>query len=94
MKDKSAEYVQNGGWSSAHFAPRAIPLMQELKAAGVKVTVGRTVIHMNNLKAYVHHNGRTEEYATITNFKGVELATFHYTEFDDLAAFIKQALKL
>ena len=94
MKDKSAEYVSNGGWSSAHFAPNAIPLLEELKAAGVKVTVGRTVIHVNNIKAYVHHNGRSEEYATITDFRGRELATFHHTEFDALAAFIKTRLGL
>jgi len=92
MKDKSAEYVANGGWSSHYFAHAAIPLMMELKQAGVPVTVGRTVVHINKgsalIKAYVHHNGRTEEYATITNSKGEELATFHYTEADKLREFI------
>ena len=91
MKDKSAEYAANGGWSSHHFAPAAIPLMLELQGLGVRVTVGRSVIHLGKpvtLKAYVHHNGRTEEYATLTNSKGEELATFHYTEADKLRDFI------
>lgn len=95
MRDKSQEYVANGGWSSALFAPNAIPLMGELQTQGVKVTVGRSVIHIGKkLKAYVHHNGRTPEYATITDFRGTELATFHHTDFVKLAEFVKQKLEL
>ena len=95
MKDKSAEYVANGGWSSALFAPQALPLIGELKSAGILITVGRSVIHLGKkLKAYVHHNGRTPEYATITDFRGTELATFHHTEFEKLSEFIKLELGL
>lgn len=89
MRDKSAEYIANDGWSSKLFAPNAIPLMQELVQAGMQVTVGRSVIHVGKkLKAYVHHNGRTEEYATITDRRGTELATFHYSEFHKLREFV------
>lgn len=97
MKDKSSEYIANGGWSSALFAPQAIPLLGELKAANVPVVVGRTVIHIGEgrkkIKAYVHHNGRTEEYATITDCRGTELATFHYTDFHKLREFVLGELK-
>lgn len=93
MKDKSEDYVANGGWSSALFAQHAIPLMSDLKDQGVQVTVGRSVIHIGKkLKAYVHHNGRTAEFATITDWKGVELDTFHHTDFVKLAKFIKLKL--
>lgn len=89
MHDKSAEYAANGGWSSKLFALNAIQLMQELVTAGVPVTAGRSVIHIGKkLKAYVHHNGRTKEYATITDMHGIELETFHFTEFDKLREFV------
>lgn len=95
MRDKSDEYVANGGWSSALFAPQAIVLMSELKIADVIVVVGRNVIHIGRkLKAYVHHNGRTPEYATITDFRGTELASFHHTEFEKLSEFVKLELGL
>lgn len=94
MKDKSAEYIANDGWSSKHFVPMAVPLLQELQAAGVQVVVGRSVIHLaKKLKAYVHHNGRTEEYATITDWKGNELGTFHHTEAHGLRAMILDELR-
>ena len=82
MRDRSAEYAVNGGWSSKFFAANAGALLQELNTLGVRVIVGRTVIHIGqNLKAYVHHNGRSNEYATITDARGVELDTFHHTQF-------------
>lgn len=89
------EYEQNGGWSSHFFAENAARLMRELLALGVQVTVGRTVVHMEKadtkLKAYVHHNGRTEEYATITTRGGSEILTVHYTEFEKLEKYLKDA---
>jgi len=92
------EYKSNGGWSSHFFAENAVKLIQELKAQGVEVTIGRTVIHLvhggRKLKAYVHHNGRTEEYATITDQRGAELITVHHTQFDDLRAFIRAEFNL
>lgn len=96
MKDKAEEYKANGGWSSHLFASNAWDLMCELKKHGTDVTVGRTVVHItrktddgaHRLKAYVHHNGRTEEYATITDRRGTELASFHYTEFHKLREFV------
>lgn len=92
MKDKSDEYVENDGWSSKLFSSTAIVLMEELRILGVQVTVGRSVIHIGEgrkkLKAYVHHNGRTPEFATFTDCRGTELATFHHTEIEGLRAFV------
>lgn len=88
-------YEKEDGWSSKLFAKRAIPLLKKLAASEVAVEVGRTVIYLTGkqkLKAYVHHNGRSKEFATITDAKGVELATFHYTEFDALERFILEEL--
>ena len=94
MKDRSAEYEANDGWSSSLFAKGAAALIRRLKESGVKVSVGRTVIHIGeNMKAYVHYNGRTKEYATITDRNGVELQTFHHTEFEDLSNFILKELE-
>ncbi len=96
MKKSIDEYEANGGWSSHFFAENAIMLMNELQALGVNVVVGRTVIHISKagrkLKAYVHHNGRTEEYATITDQTGIELLTVHHTDFEKLSTFIKGQL--
>lgn len=87
------EYEENGGWSSHFFAENAVRLMRELQAMGVALQVGRTVVHMEKdgvkLKAYVHHNARSEEYATITDRVGVELLTVHYTEFEKLEKYVK-----
>lgn len=92
------EYKSNGGWSSKLFAENSYPLIQYLIDNGVDVTIGRTVIHISKdntkLKAYVHYKGRTEEYATITDFKNNELLTVHYTEFEKLSKFIKDTLCL
>lgn len=89
------EYEENGGWSSHFFAENAARLMRELQTMGVSLQVGRTVVHMEKdnvkLKAYVHHAGRTEEYATITTRSGIELLTVHYTEFQKLENFVKNA---
>lgn len=82
-------YEDNEGWSSKLFHAPAVLLMKELMGIGIKITVGRTVIHIaNTLKAYVHHNGRTSEFATITDRRGVELATFHHTNFEKLREFV------
>ena len=95
MKDRFEDYEKATGWSSKRFAPNALPLLAELKVAGHSITVGRSVIHIaGTLKAYVHHNGRSAEYATITDMAGAELATFHYTDFASLASFIKSKLIL
>jgi ribosomal protein S18 len=98
MNKSLVEYEQNGGWSSKLFAKQAVALMAELAAQGVDVKIGRTVIHIKKnkktLKAYVHHNGRSEEYATITDSKGVELLTVHYKDFEQLSQYIKDTLCL
>jgi hypothetical protein len=97
MKDKSAEYVANGGWSSFHFAAKALPLIGELKAMNVPVVIGRSVIHIGTgatmLKAYVHHNGKSEEWATITNSRGVELGSFHFLDFVHLKRLVLNHVK-
>lgn len=86
------EYAENGGWSSHHFAENAVPLIKSLMSLGAEVKIGRHVIHVKNgkakLKAYPHFNGRSEEYVTITDMKGQELFTAHYTKFDELAEFV------
>lgn len=98
MKKTILEYEQNSGWSSRLFAKNAVILLKELSSLGVDVKIGRTVIHIKKkktaIKAYVHHNGRNEEYATITDIKGNELLTVHYTEFETLTKFIKDTLCL
>lgn len=87
------DYESAAGWSSKHFAADALDLILKLKAKGIKVDIGRTVIHIGlNLKAYVHHNGRSAEYATITDWNGVEIESFHYTEFKNLSALIQREL--
>lgn len=93
MKDRTDGYIANGGWSSKLFAAEAIKFMGELKALGYEITVGRSVIWIGGIcKAYVHHNGRSEEFATITNVNGKELGSFHYTEFDKLRACVLERL--
>jgi hypothetical protein len=96
MNKSLEEYEKNNGWSSSLFSANAISLMGDLVREGVDVSVGRTVIHLkkNNttLKAYVHYKGRSEEYATITDYKGNELLTVHYAEFEKLSKFIKGTL--
>jgi hypothetical protein len=86
------EYAENGGWSSHFFAENAQRLMRELTSRGVELQLGRTTVHLKReavkLKVYVHHNGRTEEYATVTAFDGRELLTVHYKDFDELESFI------
>lgn len=84
------EYERAGGWSSSKFYKPALALMKELACRGVKVDVGRTVIYVGEkFKCYVHHNGRSKDYATITNFQGAELITAHYTEFDKIETFLR-----
>lgn len=96
MNKSLSEYKENCGWSSNLFSANAIVLMGELIQVGIEVSIGRTVIHMKKnktrLKAYVHYKGRSEEYATITDYKGNELLTVHYTEFEKLSTFIKDTL--
>ena len=96
MSKTVEEYEENGGWSSHFFVVNAVKLMKELQDLGIAVVVGRTVIHLSRddkkLKAYVHHNGRNREYATVTDRKGVELLTVHYSDFDSLSTFIKDYL--
>jgi hypothetical protein len=98
LKRSVEEYEANSGWSSHYFAENAAGLMRQLMARGVAVSVGRTVVHMSKdglkLKAYVHHNGRSEEFATITRNNGEELLTVHYTDFHQITNFLFQQFKL
>lgn len=77
------EYLAAGGWSSNLFLEHAKVLFndRDLKR-GCKFEVGRSVIYIRSggqvLKVYVHHNGRTKEYMTLSE-GGTEVATFHYT---------------
>ena len=90
------EYAANNGWSSHHFAERAVPLIQQLMSAGVDVKIGRHVIHVKKgdvkFKAYPHYKGRSEEFVTITDWSGNEMLTVHHTEFDKLHGFVMEVL--
>ena len=90
------EYAANSGWSSHHFVEHAIPLIQQLQASGVDVKIGRHVIHVQHaavkFKAYPHYKGRSEEFVTITDWRGNELLTVHHTEFEKLQGFVIQLL--
>jgi hypothetical protein len=92
------EYKENNGWSSQLFSENALSLIEELMSAGIDVIIGRTVVYIRKdkikLKAYVHYNGRSEEYATITDRNGIELLTVHYTEFEKLSKFVKDILSV
>lgn len=76
------EYLANNGWSSALFLEHAKLAFTSLP--GVEIKVGRTVVVCTQgdktVKVYVHHNGRSKEYLTITDKHGRELWTFHYTD--------------
>jgi hypothetical protein len=81
------EYEKGGGWSSSLFYKSAMVIFKKLQKADYTVDVGRTVVYISKgrhkLKAYVHYNGRSKEYLTITDGKGTELETFHYTDSAD-----------
>jgi len=80
------EYVNSGGWSSHYFLSHAkelIPTLNQLDE--IEIKIGRHVIHIHVrgkllLKAYVHYKGRSREYLTFTDKRGVELETFHHTD--------------
>jgi hypothetical protein len=76
------EFFRAGGWSAYRFVPHARHVLVNLPE-GVAVEVGRTVIHLvgptRTLRVYVHHNGRSAEYATFTDDRGRELESFHFT---------------
>ena len=75
-------YLENEGWSSKYFLLHAKYIFDHLPKH-IKIDVGRTVIHLTGsklVKAYVHHNGKSSEYVTLTDSVGNELATFRYDE--------------
>jgi len=75
------EFLENSGWSANKFLEHAEYLYKRFNG---HVEIGRTVVHLygngRQLKAYVHHNGRSAEYLTLTDAHGAELTTFHYTD--------------
>ena len=77
------EYMNSNGWSSGLFINHARFLFAKLKDK-VHFRVGRTVIHVftetRTIKFYVHHNGRSKEFMTITDVNGKELQTYHCSE--------------
>lgn len=82
MSKSFDEYLENSGWSSHLFQKHASYLYLLLGSVAV-IKVGRTVITMESktskIKFYVHHNGRSKEYMTITDAQGNELITYHHT---------------
>lgn len=78
------QYLEAGGWSSNLFVEHARRLFEDKHFTRTcDFEVGRSVIYIRSngkmIKAYVHHNGRSKEFMTLTNEKGDELATFHYS---------------
>ena len=84
---KSIEkYLEAGGWSSSNFFEHAKVLFKDRDINCVAAfEVGRSVIYLRHsaqgkmLKFYVHHNGRSKEFMTITYENGDEYKTFHYS---------------
>ena len=96
MSKTIEEYMNNNGWSSSLFLNHAKYLLENL-GDKIQLKVGRTVIHMftatRTIKFYVHHNGRSKEFLTITDVNGNELQTFHYSEpFDKVLNAVKEIL--
>jgi hypothetical protein len=77
------EYLTAEGWSSKKFLKHAEFAFNELKE--LKIYVGRSVIYITNpvlcnmIKAYVHLHGRTSEWVTFTDEKGIELESVHFS---------------
>lgn len=96
MSHTLEEYEAQKGWSSELFVDNAGRLMRELIGAGIHIRIHRTVIHLrsktHSVKAYVHHNGRSPEWATLTTWRGEELGSFHHTDFEQLASSLKSQL--
>lgn len=84
LSKTTAEYFSNGGWSSHHFVKHAEVILDWVSPRkDISVKLGRTVIHVTNtatnigIKFYVHYNGRSKEFMTITDKLGNELKTYH-----------------
>lgn len=80
------EFFANHGWSASHFVPHAKFILENAPFLKIQVTFGRTVVEIRDvkaggrkIKAYVHHNGRSNEHLTFTWDDGTEIETFHYT---------------
>jgi hypothetical protein len=98
MSHTLEEYEAQKGWSSELFIDKAGPLIRELTSLNVHIVIHRTVIHLrgktHSIKAYVHHNGRSPEWATLTTWRGEEIDSFHHTDFEQLASTLKCHLGL
>lgn len=81
LSKSQKEFFANMGWSAHKFLPHAYHLAANFIG---EIGVGRTVVylHHNNtlIKVYVHHNGRSDDYLTLTDSKGHELQTLHCSE--------------
>ena len=71
------EFFENSGWSAKLFIDHAKKIYDYF---GDELQVGRTVVHLRNLRIYVHFNGRSREYMTVCDKFRNELYTFHYLE--------------
>jgi hypothetical protein len=78
------EYLQYGGWSSSLFFNHAKLLFRDKDINRLATfEIGRTVVYLRArgklFKFYVHYQGRSKEYLTLTDSHGVEIAAYHYT---------------
>lgn len=80
-------YLANQGWSSSAFLEHAKFLFAELPKYDITISVGRTVVYLNRetrlgctvlvLKCYVHYQGASRQYLTITDSSGNALKSFY-----------------
>jgi hypothetical protein len=97
MKDKSAEYEQNNGWSNHRFAPLMPSFKSAMRKLNAEVTIGRTVAHIKKnkkiLKLYPHYKGRSNDTLTLVDENKNVLLDFSLTiSFDELILTIKSNL--
>ena len=80
-------YLANEGWSSSKFLDHAKFLFDELPKYDIRIEVGRTVVYLHRttrlgcdvvaLKCYVHYQGASKEYLTVTDAKGNAIKCFY-----------------
>ena len=81
MSKSITDYLENSGWSSENFLDHAKYAFEKLAGTSVDVKVGRTVIYLTSQKAtiklYVHRNGLSNKFLTITDENGDDLEVLH-----------------
>jgi hypothetical protein len=75
------EFLSQNGWSAHKFVKHAVYVHEHFDG---EINMGRSVAYARKngkmVKIYAHHNGRSNEYITITDKKGTELVSIHCYE--------------